>query len=77
MAATPEHSQAAVTTRKQVAIQVVYFAVGYTVFNLLLPELPPLWGAILFAVLFALVAVALPLVVARRRSPLPTIEASS
>lgn len=35
--------------------------------NQLIPGLPPLWAAILFAAIFALMAVVLPLVIARRR----------
>ena len=68
MAATPEIPQAALSTRKQVAIQLGWMAVTWPVFYLLLPELPSLWAALLFAGLFGLLGVALPLVAARRRS---------
>ena len=46
---------------------VVCYSATFTIFNVFLPELPPLWSAILVAALFAVFAVALPLIVARRR----------
>ena len=46
---------------------VVCYSASFTIFNVFLPEIPPLWSAILVAVLFTLFAVALPLIVARRR----------
>ena len=46
---------------------------SYLAFNLLLPKLPPLWAALLIALLFAIFAVGLPLLMARiRRNDSPT-----
>ena len=58
-------------------IYVVLYTASSVVATRFLPELPPLRGAILFAVLFALLGVALPFIVARRRSKLgitPSLE---
>ena len=43
------------------------YAVSFAVFDLLIPELPPLWSALLVAALFGGFAIVLPLVLAKRR----------
>jgi len=60
-------------TWKHVLLYVVFFVVSQVLFGLLIPELSPMWSAVLFALLFTVVAVLGPLLLARvRRQPLPS-----
>ena len=45
----------------------VGWVVSNLLFDTLLPDLPPLWGALVIALLFGIFAIAFPLVLARNR----------